>query len=553
MAFNWKLFSGHLAGEVADRMDQGREEAKKRIDKALDFGVTSFKEEYKKAEEDRRELRRNMAALNITGLSPVQRLKIAEGGTIAVKQALALHEKAAEKNINLSTIYKIKDQEAFANVSDEELLNKYKPLPEFTLDDSERYMEGRPKPNMLARLVVGDTDTMLEKRKEEFIRRSGLMKKPGIEPRGSLPETVGELEIDFTSAQKVFAPKEKEFDTPKKKALYLMSQRSKLDPVKDKDKIDALTKEIESLSEFETTFGKTDETKTIDDQLNELGTTALELGQEIRAKQNKGEDTTDLQEQLDNVKSDADRLRAIKEGAPKQKEFNTLEAYKVNFIKEKFEVQDDSSLSPEEKNKKINELDQRIKVLVAAQNATKKDERGPFSKQSMDVIIANALSSTIGNEYIELGINDTIEYKIKGKDITKIYYPYLDAIEGVREIYTDNTGYIDPVLDRRLNVERDRFLQGHIDRYKQDRFAKMQENILVNRQEGSAEKKSTEEVTEADTILEVNSAVELLNLVRKNVFKVGDLVKMRNPKTDIITLYIYMGPSNTGDLFEEFR
>lgn len=221
------FYLGAMAGKIGEALQIDNERAARKLEKdedrvalltntALDFGTQVYLDKKKETEKTRKAIEQGMATLAGTGLSRAARFKIASGGSAAISNVLSQYNTAIENNrdIDFSTIYDVKNSDAFADMSDEDFFATVMPSvsPDLATQTSRTFLERRKGMPGYQNL---DVDSVMS----QFQTTAGLSDDTTVL---ETPPTLGELSVNFKGLRSAIGKQDepKEFSSPTEAKTY---------------------------------------------------------------------------------------------------------------------------------------------------------------------------------------------------------------------------------------------------------------------------------------------------------------------------------------------
>jgi len=221
------FYLGAMAGKIGEALQMDNERAARKLEKdedrvalltntALDFGTQVYLDKKKDTDKTRKAIEQGMATLAGTGLSRAARFKIASGGSAAISNVLSQYNTAIENNrdVDFSTIYDVKNSDAFADMSDEDFFATVMPSvsPDLAMQTSRTFLERRKGMPGYENL---DVDSVMS----QFQTTAGLSDDTAVL---ETPPTLGELSVNFKGLRSAIGKedKPKEFSSPTEAKTY---------------------------------------------------------------------------------------------------------------------------------------------------------------------------------------------------------------------------------------------------------------------------------------------------------------------------------------------
>lgn len=493
MKFNIGAAFGGFATTLSERIAEEEKRVDLLTDKALDLHTRLMLDEKERNRTNIENAEKLINALNVTGLDLETRTAIAQGGEIAVNQALSQFDIATKKGVDFSTVY-----------------NVTAPTPgteDFTATDWASQIVAPMQEPEIATGVMGESHTIFGPDPQaEFKRKLKVIGAGDVDKAVSKVFQPAELEVDLSQLSEAA-----DLYTSTEQALVgttqlLQRERNKPESEQDADKIKQLEADLVAYSILDEDDG---DPQKIADRIDRFGIQLAELNivpeseRDEAWKQNY--DTTKMT--LDSLINVANNIKTAQDLSTEK--FATHNAMLVSIDQQLMNATGVEKTKLEEQRKTLFQQILDDKKALAAAEGGNPDDYTIFSNQSVDSILNNAFKRSLEPQGFEYGLEGQLLTKLKGNEARYIIGSF-EAINSVETRYKDVS---DVVLLNALTAEKER-VTNVLDRYKNKKF----NEYLTNTQEGKDTKGF---YIEND-----------INVIEKNinngVYKIGDMIQTKD-------------------------
>ena len=499
MKFNIGAAFGGFATTLSERVAEEEKRVDLLTDKALDLHTRLMLDEKKRNRTNIENAEKLINALNVTGLDLETRTAIAQGGEIAVNQALSQFDVATKKGVDFNTVY-----------------NVTAPTPgteDFTASDWASQIVAPMQEPEIATGVMGESRTIFGPDPQaEFKRKLKVIGAGDVDKAVSKVFQPAALEVDLSQLSEAA-----DLYTSTEQALVgttqlLQRERNKPESEQDADKIKQLEADLVAYSILDEHGG---DPQKIADRIDRFGIQLAEL--DIVPKSERDDawqqeyDTTKLT--LDSLINVANNIKTAQDLSTEK--FATHNAMLVSIDQQLMNAKGDDKVDLEAQRDKLFQQILDDKKALAAAEGGKSEDYTIFSNQSVDSIFNNAFKRSLEPQGFEYGLEGQLLTKLKGNEARYIVGS-LDAINSVETRYKDVS---DSVLSNAISAERTR-VNNILGAYKNTKF----NTYLTNMQEN----KETEGFyIESDVGIAVKNA-------ENGKYEVGDIIRTKNPAGDTV-------------------
>lgn len=459
MKFNIGAALGGFATTISERVAEEEKRVDLLTDKALDLHTRLMLDEKERNRTNIENAEKLINALNVTGLDLETRTAIAQGGEIAVNQALSQFDIATKKGVDFSTVY-----------------NVTAPTPgteDFTATDWASQIVAPMQEPEIATGVMGESRTIFGPDPQaEFKRKLKVIGAGDVDKAVSKVFQPAALEVDLSQLSEAA-----DLYTSTEQALVgttqlLQRELNKPESEQDAAKVKQLRADLVAYSILDEDDGDPEK---IADRIDRFGIQLAELNivpeSERDDKWQQQYDSTKLT--LDSLINVANNIQTAQDLSTEK--FSSHNAMLVSIDQQLMNATGENKTKLEAQRDKLFQQILDDKKALANAEGGKPEDYTVFSNQSVDSIFNNAFKRSLEPQGFEYGLEGQLLTKLKGNEARYIVGS-LDAINSVETRYKDVS---DAVLTNAITAEKTR-VNNILGAYKNSKF----NTYLTNTQEG---------------------------------------------------------------------